>query len=61
MMSAVGVVLKPLNPASAALKTGRKEKRSQLWEKQIVQESLELSGVRRFPTRVQVLPTQTHA
>lgn len=34
MMSAVGVVLKPLNLASAALKMGRKEKRSQLWEKQ---------------------------
>lgn len=47
--------------ALQALLSRQEEKCSQLWEKQIAWESLELSGVRCFPTRVQVLPTQMQA
>lgn len=60
-MPAVGVVLKPLKSCKRCVQEGGKEKHSQLWEKQIARKSLELSGVRRFPPRAQVLPTQTQA
>lgn len=39
---------------SAALKTGRKATQGRLWEKQIAQGSLQLSGARHFPPRLWV-------